>query len=73
MSGFDNWKVDEAFLAGTNWQSNFLVNLGHADPAGGSPGQPAAGFRRGLPAGIAPAGGGRARYAATCPAIASSR
>ncbi|MBK1662542.1 malonic semialdehyde reductase [Paracraurococcus ruber] len=34
MSGFDNWKVDEAFLTGTDWRSNFLVNLGHGDPAG---------------------------------------
>jgi 3-hydroxypropanoate dehydrogenase len=33
MSGFDNAKVDAAFLAGTSWKSNFLVNLGHADPA----------------------------------------
>ena len=40
MSGFDNWKVDEAFLSGTNWKSNFLVNLGHADPAGEQPRAP---------------------------------
>ena len=33
MSGFDNAKVDEAFFAGTSWRSNFLVNLGHGDPA----------------------------------------
>ena len=33
MSGFDNAKVDAAFFAGTSWKSNFLVNLGHADPA----------------------------------------
>jgi 3-hydroxypropanoate dehydrogenase len=33
MSGFDRGKVDEAFLAGTAWRSNFLVNLGYADPA----------------------------------------
>jgi 3-hydroxypropanoate dehydrogenase len=31
MSGFDNAKVDEAFFAGTNWKSNFLVNLGYGD------------------------------------------
>ncbi len=31
MSGFDNKKVDEAFLAGTTWKSNFLCNLGHGD------------------------------------------
>jgi len=33
MSGFDNHKVDEAFFAGTSIRSNFLVNLGHGDPA----------------------------------------
>jgi len=31
MSGFDNYKVDDAFLSGTHWRSNFLVNLGYAD------------------------------------------
>jgi len=34
MSGFKNRLVDEAFFAGTGWRSNFLVNLGHGDPAG---------------------------------------
>jgi 3-hydroxypropanoate dehydrogenase len=34
MSGFDNAKVDEAFLADRGWRSNFLCNLGHGDPAG---------------------------------------
>jgi len=33
MSGFDNAKVDAAFFAGTTVKSNFLVNLGHGDPA----------------------------------------
>ncbi len=33
MSGFDNAKLDAAFFAGTRWRSNFLVNLGHGDPA----------------------------------------
>jgi 3-hydroxypropanoate dehydrogenase len=33
MSGFDNAKVDEAFFAGTSIRSNFLVNLGHGEPA----------------------------------------
>ncbi|MBP5858205.1 malonic semialdehyde reductase [Marivibrio halodurans] len=33
MSGFDNDKVDAAFLAGTGWKSNFLMNIGHGDPA----------------------------------------
>jgi 3-hydroxypropanoate dehydrogenase len=34
MSGFDRAKVDAAFLADRGWKSNFLVNLGHGDPAG---------------------------------------
>ena len=34
MSGFDNAKVDAAFFATNGWRSNFLVNLGHGDPAG---------------------------------------
>jgi 3-hydroxypropanoate dehydrogenase len=34
MSGFDNAKVDEAFLADRGWRSNFLVNIGHGDPVG---------------------------------------
>lgn len=33
MGGFDNAKVDETFLAGTPWKSNFLLNLGYGDPA----------------------------------------
>jgi 3-hydroxypropanoate dehydrogenase len=33
MSGFDNAKVDAAFFAGTTLKSNFLINLGHGDPA----------------------------------------
>jgi 3-hydroxypropanoate dehydrogenase len=33
MSGFDAAKVDATFLAGTSWRSNFLINLGHGDPA----------------------------------------
>lgn len=33
MSGFDNAKVDEAFFAGTTIRSNFLVNIGHGNPA----------------------------------------
>jgi 3-hydroxypropanoate dehydrogenase len=34
MSGFDNAKVDELFLADRGWRSNFLCNIGHGDPAG---------------------------------------
>ena len=33
MSGFNNAMVDELFFAGTAIKSNFLVNLGHGDPA----------------------------------------
>ena len=33
MSGFDNAKVDAAFFADGRWKSNFLINLGRADPA----------------------------------------
>lgn len=33
MSGFDRDKLDAAFFAGTSIHSNFLVNLGHGDPA----------------------------------------
>ncbi|KAB8196179.1 malonic semialdehyde reductase [Lysobacter maris] len=33
MSGFDNARVDAAFFAGTAIKSNFLINLGHGDPA----------------------------------------
>ncbi|RPE75776.1 malonic semialdehyde reductase [Vulcaniibacterium tengchongense] len=33
MSGFDNARVDAAFFAGTRIRSNFLINLGHGDPA----------------------------------------
>jgi 3-hydroxypropanoate dehydrogenase len=34
MSGFDKSKVDEAFFAESGFKSNFLINLGHGDPAG---------------------------------------
>ena len=37
MSGFDNAKVDAAFLADRGWKSNFLVNLGHGEAAGVRP------------------------------------
>ena len=40
MSGFDNAKVDEDFLADRGWRSNFLVNLGHGDPEGVFPRSP---------------------------------
>jgi 3-hydroxypropanoate dehydrogenase len=34
LSGFDNRMVDEVFMAGTEWRSNFLCCLGYGDPAG---------------------------------------
>ena len=34
ISGFDNAKVDQAFLSGTTFRSNFLCAIGHADEAG---------------------------------------
>ncbi len=37
MSGFDNAKVDAAFLDDRGWKSNFLVNLGHGVDAGVRP------------------------------------
>jgi len=40
MSGFDNAKVDELFLADRGWRSNFLCNIGHGDPAGLFPRSP---------------------------------
>jgi 3-hydroxypropanoate dehydrogenase len=40
MSGFERGKVDQAFLAGYGWRSNFLINLGHGDPAGLRPRNP---------------------------------
>ena len=52
MSGFDNAKVDEAFFAGTDWKSNFLVNLGYGDPSGLFARSPRLLLRRGLPAGV---------------------
>lgn len=32
MSGFDNKMVDELFLKGTTWKSNFLCNIGYGVP-----------------------------------------
>jgi 3-hydroxypropanoate dehydrogenase len=44
MSGFDNDKVDEAFLRPHGWRSNFLCNLGHGDPDGVYPRSPRLSF-----------------------------
>jgi 3-hydroxypropanoate dehydrogenase len=40
IGGFDNARVDAAFLPGGTWKSNFLVNLGYGDPAGLFPRSP---------------------------------
>ena len=40
MGGFDKPGVDKAFLEGTSWRSNFLLNLGYGDPAGLHPRAP---------------------------------
>lgn len=40
MSGFDAAKLDAAFFAGTAVRSNFIVTLGHADPAKARPRNP---------------------------------
>jgi 3-hydroxypropanoate dehydrogenase len=44
MSGFDNAKVDAAFLADRGWRSDFLVNLGHGDATSLFPRSPRFGF-----------------------------
>jgi 3-hydroxypropanoate dehydrogenase len=44
MSGFDRDKVDAAFLGAEGWKSNFLINLGHGDPAGVMGRSPRLGF-----------------------------
>jgi 3-hydroxypropanoate dehydrogenase len=46
MSGFDNAVVDRAFFPDGRWQSNFLVNLGFADPAGLRPRGPRLSFEQ---------------------------
>ncbi len=40
MSGFDNARLDAAFFTGTAVKSNFLINLGHGNPAAPSPRSP---------------------------------
>lgn len=44
MSGFDNAKVDEVFLKGRGWRSNFLCTLGYGDPSHLYPRGPRLGF-----------------------------
>ena len=40
MSGFDRELVDDIFLAGSGWRSNFLVNLGYASGVAEQPRAP---------------------------------
>jgi 3-hydroxypropanoate dehydrogenase len=40
MSGFNNAKVDQEFLAGTGFESDFLCNLGYGDVQGMYPRSP---------------------------------
>jgi len=44
MSGFDNALVDAAFFRDGKWKSNFLINLGHGDPAKVRPRNPRLAF-----------------------------
>ena len=44
MSGFDNERVDTDFLWADGWKSNFLVCLGHGDPAEAGQRSPRLGF-----------------------------
>jgi 3-hydroxypropanoate dehydrogenase len=40
MSGFDSALLDAAFFPDGKWKSNFLINLGHGDPAKVKPRNP---------------------------------
>lgn len=44
IGGFDHDKVDEIFLAGSGWKSDFLLNIGYGDPAGLHPRNPRLAF-----------------------------
>ncbi len=44
MSGFDRERVDEILFAESGWRSNFLLALGHGDPAGLYPRSPRLAF-----------------------------
>jgi len=46
MSGFDNAKVDETFLAQEGWKSNFLINIGYGDSSKVYPRAPRLDFDR---------------------------
>ncbi len=40
MSGFDQARVNEAFFTHSGWRANFLINIGHGDPATAFPRAP---------------------------------
>lgn len=40
LGGFERSQVDDLFLAGTQWKSNFLLNLGYADHSKLTPRRP---------------------------------
>jgi 3-hydroxypropanoate dehydrogenase len=44
MGGFDNAALDAAFFPDGKWKSNFLINLGHGDPAKVHPRNPRLAF-----------------------------
>ena len=44
MGGFDNALLDAAFFPEGRWKSNFLINLGHGDPAKVRPRNPRLSF-----------------------------
>jgi 3-hydroxypropanoate dehydrogenase len=44
MSGFDQTRVDEDFLADRGWKSNFLINIGYGDATGQYPRSPRLSF-----------------------------
>ena len=44
MGGFDNALLDAAFFPDGKWKSNFLINLGHGDPANLRPRNPRLSF-----------------------------
>jgi 3-hydroxypropanoate dehydrogenase len=44
MGGFDNALLDAAFFPDGKWKSNFLINLGHGDPAKVHPRNPRLSF-----------------------------
>jgi 3-hydroxypropanoate dehydrogenase len=44
IGGFDRQRVDDEFLQGTQWRSNFLLNIGYGDPAGLHPRNPRLSF-----------------------------